>query len=506
MFINYKTFFVMGWFTLIILFIWSFHFLLMHSHTFMKIRKQNVIKTYSFPSYFEIDSSITKKLQSISLQSTTSNSNTLLQNKNNQEWWNNMDTVLDPMFVIFGNSDSKIILANFICNTAIFPPMHKHTLIIVTDDLTASYLLNLSSDITVVVYKNNYNYKEYELEKRHAYLDLIENNINFKSIIFLEPGAYHMQNLLLQKEITEDKMDIIFSWDHAGYYGGFMRFVSSSFTKKFYREVVNRLQTSANNINDYEIILNNIINDWNLKEGFNFSVFDKCRFRSYTYHDSISEYSKDYQSDCKSEILPVIQNNNIIFSQENYAANIDAIKKRREWFVMEENFQKCKQRDLRVVVMTMDRSHSLSRLLESLYNANYDPGMNVDIQITVDQSPKLGVDSQTIAVIQAFVPRWIQGLIEVKIWPKNVGIYGQWLDSWPAEDYPEELYKAVVLLEDDLEVSPFYARWFIGAHAVYASKDPRIGAITGEHIHILTGLGASGSISENIPSSAKAFA
>jgi hypothetical protein len=70
------------------------------------------------------------------------------------------------------------------------------------------------------------------------------------------------------------------------------------------------------------------------------------------------------------------------------------------------------------------------------------------------------------------------------VWPQKVGLYGQWVHSWPAELYPEEMYKAVLLLEDDLEVSPHYAKWFIGAHQAYGGL-PGVGAITGQRPNLV---------------------
>jgi hypothetical protein len=63
-----------------------------------------------------------------------------------------MDSLPAPLLVTFGNEAYRTILANFLCNTANFPPMHAHTLIIVTDQSTVDYLGALDTDATIGLY------------------------------------------------------------------------------------------------------------------------------------------------------------------------------------------------------------------------------------------------------------------------------------------------------------------------------------------------------------------
>jgi hypothetical protein len=162
----------------------------------------------------------------------------------------------------------------------------------------------------------------------------------------------------------------------------------------------------------------------------------------------------------------------------------------------------CRQRDLRVIVMTMDRQASLERLLHSLRSAAYQPGTSVDLRVTVDRRPGQPHDAPTLSFLAQF--DWPHGYFEVHAWPEPVGIYGQWVDSWPCEQFPSNLYKAAVLLEDDLEVSPVYHEWFIGAHQAYASPD--LGAVTGMRAQLVAQIGVAQSIEQLIPKGLQVFA
>ena len=61
----------------------------------------------------------------------------------------------DPVFVVYGNRGYRQILANFLCNMEIFPPMQSHILVIVTDEDTAAFLRSISNQATVFVSPTN---------------------------------------------------------------------------------------------------------------------------------------------------------------------------------------------------------------------------------------------------------------------------------------------------------------------------------------------------------------
>ena len=57
----------------------------------------------------------------------------------------------DPVFVMFGNSGFKDLIANFLCNMAQFESMHEHLFIAVSDNASAAYLRTFTADATIVV-------------------------------------------------------------------------------------------------------------------------------------------------------------------------------------------------------------------------------------------------------------------------------------------------------------------------------------------------------------------
>ena len=59
------------------------------------------------------------------------------------------------------------------------------------------------------------------------------------------------------------------------------------------------------------------------------------------------------------------------------------------------------------------------------------------------------------------------------------------------------------------EMSPHYAKWFIGAHAAYTSKDPtRLAGVTGQRGSLIASVGVhpTSSLSEHLAPGTKAFA
>jgi hypothetical protein len=62
------------------------------------------------------------------------------------------DALPSPLFVVFGNAAFREMLGNFLCNLALFPPMHEHTLVMVTDAGTVEYLEALGTDAIMGLY------------------------------------------------------------------------------------------------------------------------------------------------------------------------------------------------------------------------------------------------------------------------------------------------------------------------------------------------------------------
>eukprot|EP00960_Hanusia_phi_P018944 558458-Hanusia_phi.AAC.1 len=122
----------------------------------------------------------------------------------------------------------------------------------------------------------------------------------------------------------------------------------------------------------------------------------------------------------------------------------------------------------RLIVLTCDRPVSLLRLLNSLLNAQYD-GMQADLHVHQDRRPSSPPDPQTTAIVESF--NWPHGVKTLHQWSVHVGIMGNWIHSWQPNAQDEN--KIAIFLEDDLEVSPHFARWFLAAHLRFLS-DPSV--------------------------------
>ena len=124
-----------------------------------------------------------------------------------------------------------------------------------------------------------------------------------------------------------------------------------------------------------------------------------------------------------------------------------------------------------LVVMTMDRYASLARLLQSLAAAFYDAHV-VDLHIWIDViEDGARADARVLRLCQDFV--WVHGEKRVHIHAKKAGLRGQWLETW-RPSLSDAVWRArtpvLVLLEDDVEVSPFYWRWLYLGHQAYAHR------------------------------------
>ncbi|EKX34511.1 hypothetical protein GUITHDRAFT_147205 [Guillardia theta CCMP2712] len=119
----------------------------------------------------------------------------------------------------------------------------------------------------------------------------------------------------------------------------------------------------------------------------------------------------------------------------------------------------------RLVVLTCERARSLGRLLRSLVGAAYD-GLPANLHVHQDRNSKGELDPEVKKVVDELA--WPHGSKELHQWPKQVGIMGNWIDSWQPSQDSKEL---AIFLEDDLEVSRFFARWFLAAHKHFAHDE-----------------------------------
>ncbi|EIE88405.1 hypothetical protein G6F46_008071 [Rhizopus delemar] len=104
--------------------------------------------------------------------------------------------------------------------------------------------------------------------------------------------------------------------------------------------------------------------------------------------------------------------------------------------------------DIKLVIITDRRPHSLSRLLQSAGKSKY-LGDRVDLMIHMEQS----ADRATRMLVNSFV--WKQGVKFLRHRVKKGGLMPAIVESW----YPSHNDEYAVLLEDDIEVSPLFYVW-----------------------------------------------
>lgn len=130
---------------------------------------------------------------------------------------------------------------------------------------------------------------------------------------------------------------------------------------------------------------------------------------------------------------------------------------------------------MRIIVLTMDRSASLQRLLQSLNRADYE-GDRVDLDIWIDKSPKASVAESTMSKMLSIARshNWTHGVRLIHKRTENAGLYEQWIYTWNVTDDTGE---SAVIMEDDLEVSPSFYKWLKDARQTYGT-DPSIAAFS----------------------------
>ena len=137
-------------------------------------------------------------------------------------------------------------------------------------------------------------------------------------------------------------------------------------------------------------------------------------------------------------------------------------------------------KDIRVLILTMKRPDSFERLIKSLVSANYLQSEKVHVDIWIDKPSTFSRDMQhkkTIQIAFQYQKRWSMGKFNVHIREESAGLTNQWLDAWELSvlksrnrtlsSITDEL---AVILEDDLEVSPFFSTWLQKCHSAYDGR------------------------------------
>ena len=105
-------------------------------------------------------------------------------------------------------------------------------------------------------------------------------------------------------------------------------------------------------------------------------------------------------------------------------------------------------------------------LVGLLINSRYSDD-RIDLDIWIDRSKDGSPHNADCANVSLGLD-WPFGVKSLHLHPENVGIGGQWRDTWnPSADTKE----MCLFLEDDLEVSPYYFKWLKAAHDKYSDRE-----------------------------------
>eukprot|EP00505_MAST-04D_sp_SCG-Rhode-Island_P000097 Stramenopile-MAST_4_protein_97 len=129
---------------------------------------------------------------------------------------------------------------------------------------------------------------------------------------------------------------------------------------------------------------------------------------------------------------------------------------------------------LRIIVLTMNRVGSLSRLLRSLREADY-VGDRVDLDIFIDKPDGKPIDEDILNVAKA--TRWDFGKKTIHENEENKGLAYQWINAWERSvdgglkiSGNQETTERAVILEDDLKVSVHFWKWLKKCHDTYLNR------------------------------------
>ena len=124
--------------------------------------------------------------------------------------------------------------------------------------------------------------------------------------------------------------------------------------------------------------------------------------------------------------------------------------------------------DLRLIVMTFNRPDSLNKTLHSLQDFVTD-GRRVSLEIWIDKPINSSrVNFETLRVAENF--RWTNGIANVWIHSRHVGLVGQWLYTWRPglRTGVVKDRELALFIEDDIDVSKFGYRWLRAVRAKYS--------------------------------------
>jgi hypothetical protein len=257
-------------------------------------------------------------------------------------WAEALDAMPEPVFVSFGNAAYRLLLANFLCATARFEPMHKHTLILLTDNDTAAALRRIAPNATFVVLPapthiaheayayGEPGYIELMRFRGHALLTLLERSWrrSNRTLLWLEADAHYRANLLTRAELTQSTgADVVLARDHGAYAGGFIRFAPTHAAWSFYAEIMRRMDRSRG-LND-QALLNSVVRNYTTAR---LRTLDPCRYRSGAA--LLPRFRPLYRRLCRMRRAVIVQQHNWRVGAQ---AKIELARAEGGWFVADDN-------------------------------------------------------------------------------------------------------------------------------------------------------------------------
>ena len=107
---------------------------------------------------------------------------------------------------------------------------------------------------------------------------------------------------------------------------------------------------------------------------------------------------------------------------------------------------------MRVIVLTMNRPDSLTRLLNSINNTFFEyPGDRIELEIHVDKAHGL-LHDECVRIAQNWALPPGRGSVSARVAQTNHGLRTAWFDSWEPQSDTEH----AIIVEDDLEVTDKY--------------------------------------------------
>mmetsp|Transcript_24438 Transcript_24438/g.35065 ORF Transcript_24438/g.35065 Transcript_24438/m.35065 type:complete len:892 (+) Transcript_24438:22-2697(+) len=147
---------------------------------------------------------------------------------------------------------------------------------------------------------------------------------------------------------------------------------------------------------------------------------------------------------------------------------------------------------LTIRIITMDRPESLARLLTSLQKAHYE-GDTVHIEFHIDKPASSKKDTtkyeEVLKLSKEF--EWPYGVKKLYPQTENAGIFKMWVKPFSDQNDGSKL-SILMVLEDDMEVSPYYYHWAKRVMVNYSSDNSNLYGFTIQRQHSVLGIKKGG--------------